>query len=176
MQYHNLTWDDCSMVVGLENDMHMCQWAIASVPGHPVLRATLQRALRSLQQGMKCADKHVVHTHTGPGIWTAGLRDALGLTNASYTAADVSRAVWTDPVVYRRARSMRLCVVAPDFLGQPGSTPAQNAQNHYSSQWGDAAPNKPWIVERDQLAKAVSNTSATEKQRVAAAESKVSTD
>lgn len=176
LQYHNLTWDDCSMVVGLENDVHMCQWAIASVPGHPVLRATLQRAIKSLEQGVQCTHDHFVHIHTGPGMWTAGLCDALGLYD-TFSAADIARATWTDPDVYARARSMRLCVMAPEFFGQLGNTTAQNVRNHYSSQWGDTeAPNKRWTVEREQLAKAISNRSAAEKQRVAAAESRVATD
>jgi alpha 1,6-mannosyltransferase len=149
LQYHNMTWDDCSMVAALENDVHYCQWTIASVPGHPVLRATLHRALKSLEQGVKCEYDHMVHLHTGPGTWTDGLRDALGLSR-SYRAADVARAAWTDPVVYERARSMRLCIVAPDFFGALPNTVddrtlAQNVRNHFSSQWKDEAPNESWL-------------------------------
>ncbi|KAF6263852.1 hypothetical protein COO60DRAFT_1664714 [Scenedesmus sp. NREL 46B-D3] len=158
LQYHNLTWDDCSMVAGLENDAHMCQWTIASVPGHPVLRSTLHLALQSLQQGVKCQYDHMVHLHTGPGVWSAGLRHALGLPD-NHSAADIARAAWTDAVVYQRAREMRLCIVASEFFG--GVMP-QNVKNHYSSQWVDSeARNASWLVAMAQLGERLKSAAAS---------------
>lgn len=154
VQYQNLTWDDCSMVVGLENTVHMCQWTIAAAPGHPVLRATLQEALRSLEQGLLCGYDHMVHAHTGPGTWTTGVRNALGLP-AHYSAGDMATAVWTDPAVYQRARDMRLCIVPQEFFGEVREgnkrLPAQNVMNHYSSQWRDEPPNNSWGQEQKQM-------------------------
>jgi alpha 1,6-mannosyltransferase len=153
VQFSNLSWDDCSMVIGLENDVHFCQWTFASVPGHPVLRSVLHVALRSLEGGMQCAYDHMVHAHTGPGVWTEGIRKALGLPDKFRRAGDVARAAWLDPEVYQRARELRLCIVARDFFGKvKGSkVPAQNVQNMYSSKWKDEGPNTPWIRERARL-------------------------
>jgi mannosyltransferase OCH1-like enzyme len=160
LQYDTLTWDDCSMVVALENDVHMCQWTFAAVPGHPVLRSTLQVAVKSLEQGVKCEYDHMVHVHTGPGTWTEGLRDALGL-NSSYSSADIARAAWTDPVVYQRAREMRLCVMAPEFFGGFKDFEPQNVKNHYSSQWKDEdVPNTQWIVEKAKLDESLKSADA----------------
>jgi mannosyltransferase OCH1-like enzyme len=153
LQYHNFTWDDCSMVVGLENDAHMCQWSMASAPGHPVLRAVLNQALKSLDNGIDCEYEHLVHRHTGPAVWTSGSKAALGLPD-NYSAADVARAVWTDAAVYGRARAMRLCIVASEFFA------GQNVRNHYSSQWGDDAPNTPWTAENDRLRAAAKSAAA----------------
>lgn len=147
-QYHNLSWTDCSMVVGLENDVHMCQWTIASVPGHPVLQSTIHVALKSLEEGVRCDYAHMVHAHTGPGTWTEGVRNALGLPD-HYTAADMALAVWTDPAVYQRARDMRLCIVAPEVFG--GAAPAQNVKNHFSSLWKGEVPNVPWVIQKQRL-------------------------
>jgi hypothetical protein len=148
VQYHKLSGEDCGMVVGLENDVHMCQWTIASVPGHPVLRSTMHVALKSLEDGVRCDYAHMVHAHTGPGTFTEGVRNALGLPD-HYTAADMARAVWTDLAVYQRARDLRLCIVPPEFFG--GGVPEQNVKNHFSSQWKDEAPNVPWVLAKERL-------------------------
>lgn len=152
VQYLSLSWGDCSMVVGLENDVHFCQWTFASVPGHPVLRSVLHVALRSLEGGMQCGYDHMVHAHTGPGVWTEGIRKALGLPD-HFSAGDVARAAWLDPEVYQRVRELRVCIVASDFFGDvPGTkVTAQNVQNMYSSQWKEEPPNTPWVLEKVRL-------------------------
>lgn len=150
LQYFNLTWSDCSLVAAVENDVHMCQWIIASVPGHPVLRAALQVALRSVKNGFDCTYEHMVHAHTGPAVWTQAFRDVLGLPG-DVSAAGISRAVWTNATVYQRARELKLCIVAPTFWGAPYNTKAQNAHNLYSSQWAEGNPNVPWVKEREHV-------------------------
>jgi mannosyltransferase OCH1-like enzyme len=149
IRYANLTWADCSFVAALENGVHMCQWVIASVSGHPILHATLHAALQSLEGGVQCAYEHMVHAHTGPGVWTEGIRNALGLPGHA-SAADIATAVWTDASVYQRAREMRACIVAADFWG---GKQAQNANNKYSSSWKEGSPFGSWTKERQQLQK-----------------------
>lgn len=144
VQYFNLTWSDCGLVAALENDAHMCQWIIASVPGHPVLRAALTAVLRSMKGGVNCMDDHMVHKHTGPGVWTEAFRDVLGLSSGA-SAADIARATWTNATVYERARRLRLCIVASTFWG---TSKPQNAQNLYSSQWSDDETNQSWLKEK----------------------------
>jgi hypothetical protein len=143
--------DDCGMVVGLENADNMCQWVIAGTAGHPLLRAVLRLALRSVAGGFECAHSpHLVHQHTGPSVWTSGVREVLGLPDAT-SAQDIARAAWLDPTVYARARQLRLCVVAGTFWGAMSGARPQNAWNLYSSQWGEGSPNTPWLQAREQV-------------------------
>lgn len=32
-QYMQYSWDGCAMVIGLENDVHFCQWVSVPLPG-----------------------------------------------------------------------------------------------------------------------------------------------
>lgn len=157
LQYHNLTWDDCSLVAAVENNVHMCNWLIAAAPGHPIVRAALSIALRSVEDGFDCGYEHMVHEHTGPAVWTRAFGDVLGLGQDA-TAAQISKAAWTDPAVYKRARALKVCVVAYTFFGSrwagKANTTAQNAENLYSSTWEDG-PNKSWLKEREKVTAAV---------------------
>jgi len=150
LQYSNLTWEDCSLVAGLENDAHICQWIIAAAPGHPILQAALQSALRNAGQGFDCTYAHMVHGHTGPAVWTSAFVEVLGLPRET-NAAGIARAAWTNATVYQRARELGVCIVAPTFWGAPGNSTAQNARNWYSSQWSKGHPNTPWLKDKDQL-------------------------
>lgn len=152
LHYCNLTWTDCSLVAAVENDAHICQWTIAAVAGHPVLRAALEVALRSVKDGFDCTYEHMVHAHTRPAVWTQAFRDVLGLRGVA-SKADIVGSVWTNSTMFQRACDLRICIVAPTFWGgpYPHNTTAQNAQNLYSSQWDKGNPNIPWVTERQQV-------------------------
>jgi alpha 1,6-mannosyltransferase len=154
LRYAKLTWQNCSLVIALENDLHLCQWIIAAAPGHPLIRSVLQAALRSVQDGFRCSYEHMVHVHTGPGVFTKGIREGLGLPD-HYNAADIARGAWTNATVYQRARELGVCFVAGDFWGDYGGKKAQNAKNHFSSQWGggNSTTIPSWTTERQQLVK-----------------------
>jgi alpha 1,6-mannosyltransferase len=154
LRYGNLTWQDCGLVIAMENDVHLCQWIIAAAPGHPLMRSVLQASLRSVQDGFRCSYEHMVHAHTGPGIFTQGIREGMGLPD-HYSAADIARAAWTNATVYQRAREMRVCFVAGEFWGDYGQHKAQNAKNHFSSLWegGNSTTTPSWTLERQQLVK-----------------------
>ena len=81
----------CEVVIGLENDFHLCQWAIFSLrPHHPLLDNVVSFVLRRIMEGSRKSLKwtellrldepvHFVHEYTGPKVWTQGVLDYFGL-------------------------------------------------------------------------------------------------
>ena len=67
------------MIVCLENDSHFCQWTIVSCKGHPVLKTVIDLIVERASKGIDISEKHFVHKHTGPGIWTEALRKCLNV-------------------------------------------------------------------------------------------------
>lgn len=70
---------DHELWVALENEVHFCQWTIATVPRHPLLALVLQLVEERLLKGIDSTCEHFVHQDTGPGIWTAAIRQYLKL-------------------------------------------------------------------------------------------------
>jgi mannosyltransferase OCH1-like enzyme len=66
------------MIVGLENDLHFCQWAIVSTAQHPILRAVIDLIVRLCSEGVDTTQEHFVHAYTGPGVWTRAIHETLG--------------------------------------------------------------------------------------------------
>lgn len=75
-------------VVGMENDTHMCNWAFAAAPGHPLFRTAVERIVRLAwaEGGVDTRFEHFVHKHTGPGIWTEAVSDVLTGGDATLNA------------------------------------------------------------------------------------------
>jgi len=74
------TWmkDDYDMIICPENDVHLCQWTFAAVPGHPVIKSVLDE----IKKGFKnpnYEEEHYVHKLTGPAVWTKGIRNAINI-------------------------------------------------------------------------------------------------
>lgn len=70
--------EDYSMVVCPENNLHFCQWAFAAEPGHPVMKSVVEAMINRLRNP-DYSIKHFVHIHTGPGVWTEGIYNGLGI-------------------------------------------------------------------------------------------------
>ena len=66
------------IIIGLENDIHFCQWTIVSSPGHPILKMVIDMVVTEFQNGIDINYEHFVHKHTGPGIWTKAINTTLG--------------------------------------------------------------------------------------------------
>lgn len=67
------------LLLGLENNVHFCQWTIAATPEHPALEFVCGFLLeRWKQRGIDVKNPHFVHATTGPGIWTEALVAYLG--------------------------------------------------------------------------------------------------
>eukprot|EP00775_Hariotina_reticulata_P005666 gene5666-5903_t len=125
---------------------------LASVPRHPVLRQVITHIISKAQRGINTTFEHFVHHHTGPGVFTEAVGSALGLLG--HTAADIAKAVWTCPAVYRRARALGVCIMAHSFWSHPISP--QNVKNLFGSATFRDKWYPSWTEERrDMLKKAV---------------------
>ena len=75
------SWVDkkCDLIVGLENDIHFCQWTIAAAPRHPFLKELLREIVATVKEGgsVDVSKPHFVHDYTGPGIFTRSLKASL---------------------------------------------------------------------------------------------------
>jgi hypothetical protein len=85
----------CEVIIALENDAHLCQWAIFSLRReHPLLahvvslvvRRIVESSRKSLQwtELLRLDDPmNFVHANTGPAVWTRGVLDYFGLDGVS---------------------------------------------------------------------------------------------
>jgi hypothetical protein len=83
-------------------------------------------------------------------VFTEAVSISLGLP-ASLTAAGITKAVWTDPAVYRRARGLGVCIVANSFWSHPISP--QNVKNLFGSTTFKDKWYPSWIDERREVLK-----------------------
>lgn len=66
------------IIIGLENELHFCQWTIVSEPKHPILAKVIDLIVEEAEKGIDTSTEHFVHKHTGPGIWTRAVQLTLG--------------------------------------------------------------------------------------------------
>lgn len=134
-EYQNMTFDSCSILIGLENDIHFCQWTFASAPGHPILQRTLELIIHRGRHGISFENEDFVHYHTGPAVFTTAIIDVLFQNfpvNYSRNAIQSFRDVWNMPDVQYHVRStLKACIVGTSFFKN------DVAQNLYASQWSD---------------------------------------
>jgi len=146
-KYSELKLNDCSIVIGLENDVHMCQWAIAGTKGHPILKQAIELIIERGKNGINKSVKDFVHYHTGPGVWSAAVAKSLGL-DENKQAIEILKMVWTNKEIGKKARDMRLCLMSQGFFN------GQNVKNHYASQMKiDDGTYTSWLKESEMARK-----------------------
>jgi hypothetical protein len=116
--YSGLSMDQCAIIIAMENDVHFCQWTLASIPGHPILGRVLELIVERAKDfpRVQTAD-NMVDWYTGMDVFSQGIADVLGL-DPSYArqAGDVFELVWTDEAVMGRARDMKACFLSDEFF------------------------------------------------------------
>ena len=127
----------CSAVIGLENDLHLCQWTFAAEKHHPLLWATINLIYSvAKKEGIKVTTDHLsddfVHHYTGPGIFTRAIIAARVASGPVETWPGQQGA---HGVCFKRSTFFREEVV----------------ENLYSSQWDIG--NKSWTAQVRELAK-----------------------
>lgn len=140
------TWDfkkGDRIIIGLENDIHFCQWTIASVPNHPILKNVIQMIVDEFNKGIDLTNEHFVHKHTGPGIWTRAINKTLGF-NLNQKAIDTWK-LYKEPKHKRKFTKLGIRLESRDFFNR------EYVQNLYgSTQFRDEAYNS-WVKERDEI-------------------------
>lgn len=128
--YQGLRYDDCGIIVGLENGEHFCQWTLASVPGHPLLQNVIELIIERGKNGI-LVQENFVHYHTGPAVFTDAIIGAfLGADHiGNIKAGALFNKVWTDPAYQAKAKEYRACFMGVDFFN------TGVVQNHFASQW-----------------------------------------
>ena len=73
-----------ALVIGLENDVHFCQWTMYTTKDHPALNHVCNFILEKYEKdGIDIKNPHFVHATTGPAIWTNALKSYLDLEHLS---------------------------------------------------------------------------------------------
>jgi len=84
-------WGRCDVIIGMENDTHLCQWALVSIrPEHPLMvhamNFIIERVADHTKKSLQWKDlsktrdpDNFVHVTTGPGVWTEAVADYFGL-------------------------------------------------------------------------------------------------
>ena len=147
-------WDParCPLLIALENPVHLCQWTLASVPAHPVLRAVVREVVRAVEEdgGVNVSKRgeHFVHYYSGPGRFTKAVLRAIGRPGANHPPAGLLALVGDSEVL----RSHGVCIKPRLFFR------GQNANNEYASQFlraealrGEQRGNASWLMRADQL-------------------------
>merc|ERR1712217_341594 len=67
-----LNWNKhrCTMLLGLENEVHISNWAFAATPRHPALKRILDLMVERGLAGIDIKREDFVHFHTGPMVLT----------------------------------------------------------------------------------------------------------
>jgi mannosyltransferase OCH1-like enzyme len=132
------------IIISLENDLHFCQWTIASVPRHPILKRVIEMIVQEAQNGIDTSDEHFVHKHTGPGIWTRAIHQTLGI-NEAQKAIDTWN-IYNDPQKRSIFKKLGVRLESKTFFN------GENVKNMYgSTQFKDGYHS--WIEERDEIIK-----------------------
>jgi len=70
--------DDDRLLLAAENDVHLCNWTFAAEAAHPALGGLIELMVRRAADGIDTGYEHFVHKHSGPGIFTDGIRAWTG--------------------------------------------------------------------------------------------------
>lgn len=77
------TWykEDKKFIICPEHNIHLCQWTFAAEKGHPLLESVINLMEERLSGNPDWNRPHFVHYYTGPGVWTDGIINGLGVEN-----------------------------------------------------------------------------------------------
>ena len=68
--------DKCEVILGMENDCHVLNWAFASRKNHPLFQQAMDLSLsRFVNMTIDLSQEHFVHETTGPRVFTLAVKD-----------------------------------------------------------------------------------------------------
>lgn len=129
--------DDAALVLGLENNVSMCQWAFAAEPKQQALAMALEKVVQRCRGYIDMSYQHVVHASTGPAVFTDAVRE--------YASSRLGRPMATPLHLLSVAAELKSHGVyvhpQPHFGGGA-------VTNHYGGQWTDVPGYTPWLHQR----------------------------
>ena len=147
--------DKCSVLIGMENHLHLCNWGFASVKNHTLFRTAVELSLsRFLHQSnlmQEMSRKNFVHRTTGPGLLTDAVRNLVKANSSCFSTSKE----------YHGRASFNLWNNCRDFLREKHNvclfdkaTQETWFKNYYSSQKSYLQSENwlsSWTEERDRL-------------------------
>lgn len=122
--------EHCDVIIGLENNVHFCQWAMISLlPNHNLFKHIVSFILMNLDNPIDKSNPNFVHNTTGPGIFTAAILDFYKFSRSSY-AEDFLSSLRADKKKNLEIRNSGVCFVDEDSFKK------KYLSNRYLSQWG----------------------------------------
>ena len=123
---------ECEILIGLENDVHFCQWTFAAIPRSPYLQSVLRLIVERVnsRKGLNLTDENFVHHYTGPGVFTNGVgRELARRLRLPSHSVNWSPRQWIEHLnTTNGAKSRGICLEEQGFFG------GDNVRNIYASQ------------------------------------------
>ena len=134
---------DDILLLGLEHELHFCQWTFAATKNHPAMHYVCDYIIeRWKQDGIDTSDEHFVHRVTGPSIWTDALFSYMNEENSNLD--EVYQRYLSDMQFKQKLHGLGIYLFSKNFYNGEAS------QNLFGSRFfGDGYVQ--WIKERDDL-------------------------
>jgi len=142
-QTNNHSWENCKVVIAVEKDQgqNFCNWAFASVKGHPLFRKLLELMIQE-SSDLSIENPYLVHQKTGPGILTRAMREILEIETPDLRADIIANPSQQTPNVMAKIQSLGICLENDQFFA------TKNLRNQYASrEWNHDFPS--WLQQRD---------------------------
>lgn len=140
--FHDFVGEN-ALVIGLENNIHFCQWNMYCTKNHPAMQHICKYILERYERdGINTEDEHFVHNTTGPAVWTAAIKSYLDLEHLT-NAVDIFD-------MYKKDRS-EFIKKGIYLLEQDYFTHIYTKNIYGSQNFGDGYVK--WTDERDKLVK-----------------------
>ena len=122
----------CDLFIGLENDLHFCQWTFAATARSPYLKYVIDAIVGrfELMNGVDASNPNFVHNHTGPAIFTQSLKELFAEhLNLQDVAHSWDARQWFVNLRKKKYTAPhRICIRDYPFFN------SEHVQNNYASQ------------------------------------------
>jgi len=77
----NVFLNDSLLTIVPENRTHLCQWVFSAPPKSPILKEVIDLSVKRILEIEKIKGEHIIHTLTGPEVFTHGIEKWLKKNN-----------------------------------------------------------------------------------------------
>ena len=72
---------DSLLTIVPENNVNLCQWVFSAPPKSPILKEVIELSVKKILNIDKIKGEHIIHSLTGPGVFTEGIESYLKKNN-----------------------------------------------------------------------------------------------